>query len=183
MSDGHTDSSWMTQDDPEIRRPDFEGRGGEAWKMPAYPDDPATISGTALSAWLVRSPGGHPFWDWYYLTGCTLENAEGAPPAKLQYDGAEYEFQIWALNPDFDHEIVDFLTGDKRFVLHRLEPVNVVTQFDGCGRDGANHVIEAAAKVITEGLMSPDSDFRRQWNDAVKSTADHFAGKHSVGEA
>lgn len=66
-----------------MRRPDFEGFGGRAWKCPVDEN---------VSGWLLELPGAHPIWDNFLLT--------------ISYygDGSIYGLCLNTVHPDADRE-------------------------------------------------------------------------------
>lgn len=145
------------------------GYAGQAWHIENdsdVPDHRAT-----LASWLVKRPGAHPFWQWWLLSVISLRDIEGVPPAHKRYPEAEYEFMIATVDPEShpDPKPEDALPG---FGL--LRPIDVIVQFHGVTDDQARRIAGLAIDAIVHGMLSPDQDYRRSWESAIRNTVDHF---------
>src|SRR5690242_4319793 len=83
-----------------MREPDLIGLAGRAWKGTIAPEVQAEWP-AALDIWLVLAPGAHPVWRWYIVTGCSLRDVPGVPPAKKRTEASTHELSIIALNPRY----------------------------------------------------------------------------------
>lgn len=155
-----------------MRDPDLTGKAGRAWKAPLDSDQP---HGT-LAGWLINVPKAHPFWSWWAINMIHLRDIEGVPPAKKHYPEAQYEFLIYAINPELCPEP----DPDKPPYPH-LVPVDVCEQFHGVLDVDAVRICELAVLSIVDGRLSPDQDFRSAWHNTIQTTAEHYRqGKHAV---
>jgi len=158
----------------DVRTPTFHGGAGTAWRLDGTthrPNWPAS-----LDLYLVHCPAAHPLWSWYVVSGCSLADLPGVPPARKHYPEAEWEVSIFALNPEHDGDLMVWLRGPASATLawRHLEPVNVVEQFHGVDRDGANRILGFMARAIVNGTISPDSDAREAWKGTIANTVEHM---------
>lgn len=158
-----------------MRSPDLTGRGS-AWRIStaAVPQWSPTID-----AWLVHVPGAHPFWSHWVISVVHLRDVPGTPPAKKHYPEAEYEFLIGALDPDRPlPDPDDPAVGSVRVLM----PIDVVEQFGGVSDEDAKTICEGAVRVVLDGSLSPDQDYRSHWKRLIKNTVEHIAvGGHAKG--
>lgn len=141
--------------------PDLTGIVGKAWLHDLEAavdrmglDDRPPIEFT-VSSWLVYAPWAHPLWAYYWLGCVSLRQIPGAAPPVILLPNATHEVMLYALNPDVEPAIDD---GPQM-----LLPANFHGQFiEACDEDAAARV-HASAREIVEGLLSPDTDFCREW--------------------
>jgi hypothetical protein len=153
-----------------IRRPDLEVANRRAWRLDLDkaqgPDQSACVS-----EWLVNGPF-HPFWTYWLVGAVHLRPIEGATQAPvINVPGASHEFLILSLDsppagavrPDPD----DFKT------FRILEPPDFVQQQIGLTDGQAIDITEQIVRAIVVLGWSPDSDYRRRWDETVAKTAEH----------
>lgn len=154
--------------------PDYVGVRARAWRVP---DDRERFP-ASVGSYLVNSDVYHPAWSWWFVAMVALRDEPGTPPAHLHYDGAEYEFMIASVDPD--HNPTTMEAGMR---ISLLDPPDCVVQFAGVDDDGADDMLRTAVRAICAG-QSPDSDYRRWWESAIRNGAQHKAmGGHPKARA
>ncbi len=155
------------------RDPDYVGAGSwRAWRVKPATEDPST----GVAAWLLHCPGAHAFWSYWWIMLIHLRPVEGAPPAVITTPGAGWEVICAAQQPDVAPN-ADEVKGTLRY----LTPFDWVVQFGDVKDDAkAIEVVEAVVQAIMTGQASPDSDWRRYWQNAIPATARcHATHKHA----
>lgn len=123
----------------------FIGAVGMASRITA---PPATINQTAtLGAWLLHLPGQHPLWNHYMLSVVHLRPIDGGRPVYRRYPEAEYELNMFALDPKAGPKPDDMAT------LYPLEPVNYVEQFHNITDEQAVRVGARLVEMLVHGLL------------------------------
>lgn len=147
---------------PIVMPPTFHGQHGKAWRL----DLPAcrvnrnldpTKDGT-LGMWIVEAPWAHPCWNSYRITVTHLRPLPDQIETKFYLEGATHEMWVDAIDPDFDRN-EGLLTANIRV----LQPTNFAAQFVMPNDDDAVLRVEAAARRIVHGMLSPDTDYIRHW--------------------
>jgi hypothetical protein len=160
-----------------MREPDQEGPSGRAWLLPAPPAQRMEHA-ASIGTWLVNVPDAHQFWEWWIVSVVHLRAGDHLPPATLDYDGAEYEFTIFTVDPDEspdpDPEIT-YIEG-----VRFLSPPDVVEQFHGVADGDAARIAHVAVQAIVAGDISPDSDHRPRWKVLLDATVKAFQAGHHV---
>ena len=153
-----------------MREPNITGPAGRAWKAP----DPTPLQLAANPAWratlrlyVLDIPGAHPLWNGYSLSLAHLRDIEGAQPAHKAYPEAQYEINVFALDPSQPLPIEDFTP-------RWLSPQNVHYQFHGVTEDEAIEIVDLLAMAFLCGRASPDTDFRQDTIRSLDATVDHF---------
>lgn len=141
--------------------PDLTGIVGKAWRhdleaavvrMGLEDRPPAELT---VSSWVVYAPCAHPLWAYYWIGCVSLRSIPNAAPPLILIPNATHEVMVYALNPDIDPAIDD---GPQM-----LLPANFHGQFiEACDEDAAARV-QASVKEVVAGLLSPDTDFQREW--------------------
>jgi len=148
-----------------VRDPDFTGRGGSAWRLPPHERWPTT-----LASFLLDVPGAHPHWHRWMLSVVHLRDAAGFPPATVTLAGAAHELVVGAIHPDWEPDgTVDDL-GVSRGVPF-LRPLDVIRQFIVRSDEDAARLAERCTRAVTDGVLSPDQDWRRIWAGFIDTTA------------
>lgn len=154
-----------------MRDPDITGKVALAWESRAKPRRPD--HNASLSAWLIKGPF-HPAWEWWMLGAAHLRDIPGVPPAEKQYPEAEHEIMIVSLDPACYPPDPDVVEG-----LKFLTPIDLIYQFDGLEDRQVIEILSLCARAIADGLISPDQDFRSQWQKMLWATVEHYrAGLH-----
>lgn len=141
---------------------DIHGRMGRAWRLDvdAIAARQRRVDGVprelSLPSWIVFSPWAHPMWLCYLISGVSLRDTPGAPPAKYQFRGATHEVFGYAIDPDGPP-----LAIDERPAI--LQPLNFAAQLIADSDADAAARIEAAVAAVVDGRLSPDQDARAQW--------------------
>jgi hypothetical protein len=158
-----------------MRDPDIKATHGKAW-MATLTEEQKREAPAHLAMWLMHCPGAHPFWSWYVVALVSLRDIEGQPPAHKQYPGAEHEMLIVAINPD------KALNPDvpMEWLPARLEPANLVAQFDGVSDKDASRLTTWMVEAFCHGRISPDTDYRRLQLQAIAGTLAHLKAGHHV---
>lgn len=151
------------------RPPDIDGTAGHAWLVPRLRQEQwarrvGREAGLASSVemWYVNGDNFHPFWKWWLVSVISLADLPGLAPAHKEYPLAEYELAIWSLDPDKGEPPVN---GDGPF--HPLHPQDVCFHFHGLTVGEAKGLVRVAVEAIVAGRISPDSDFRKMWQEIL----------------
>jgi len=168
--------------------PDKQSATVRAWRM----DTPATRkaherewghgASAGLASWMVNGPY-HILWNWWYVGVVSLRDFPGIPPAKKNYDDAEYELSIWSIDSPpggtITPDIAKLRAGDLTARGSLLHPADLIYQFDGVTDDQAVKICDSVIAAIVDGY-SPDSDYREWWKRSLDETVNHFrAGIHT----
>lgn len=145
-----------------MRKPDLNGPAGRAWRIPNARE------GAQVGGWFLLAPGSHPFWPWKVLTGVHLRGEIDGQPAHIQFPGATHEVLLLALDPDHAPPDVDV----NRFA-HWLTPPDLVHQLILPNDDALVELLELCAHAVVEGILVPDSDYRRAWASSLDQSAEH----------
>jgi hypothetical protein len=144
--------------------PTVYGRHGRAWtcniavglKMKNIPPEK---SGT-LVHWVVEAPWAHPVWHSYSIVLVHLRPIKGLQAPVIYLDGATHEIWVDAMNPDQSrNRMIETGIVDGEW----LRPKNFAAQFIEPADDMALSRVFLAVQAICDGKLSPDTDFRRQW--------------------
>lgn len=157
-----------------MRTPDKIGAATRAWTLPIEeqmakahtPDEVAT-----LAMWLVEAPWAHLAWDKWLVSIIHLRDIPNVKEAKKKYPEAEYELMVAALDPQHPIDL-----DNPRWIF--LQPVDLVEQFHGVDDAVAVHIIELLVDRVVAGVLSPDSDYRRAWQELLRSTVEHYTEGH-----
>lgn len=155
-----------------MRHADWKGTHGLAWKVKPNSEESKKTSpavGACLVQWLMSLPQSHPFWHGYLFSLTHLRDLAGVPPAEKSYPEAEYEFSIYALNPELALPDPD----GEPFEPPLLHPANLVTQFHGLDDAAAIASTEVLARGFVDGYMSPDTDYREATVRVFRRTIEH----------
>ncbi len=152
----------LPHEDPVNLAPEQHGQFGQAWRAPEGTIQPFPH---LTGLWVVEAPSAHPIWHSYMLTLCDLK-PDKEIPAIIALPGATHEFMLHALDARTPREAL-LLAGQTHAVLH---PANFVGQFIAPDDGSACARINAVVQEICDGLVSPDTDYRRQW---VERFGDH----------
>lgn len=65
-----------------------------------------------------------------------------------------------------------------------LTPLDLVHQFNGVTDEQAERLCEGAVRLIVDGRMSPDQDYRSLWKEIIRNTVEHTVlGGHAKVKA
>jgi hypothetical protein len=122
-------------------------------------------SGIFNAAWIIEAPFAHPFWHQYalFLYDLTTPRPDD-PPLNLHLPDATHEMLLYALDPDHP---IDRDAHLKPGELHRLEPANYGYQFKADSDKAAEARIQAIVDAIVAMTISPDTDWRGTWDNAL----------------
>ena len=114
--------------------------------------------------WVVSAPWAHLAWEDYALLLLDLTTEVPGVPAPIIYlEGATHELQVYALQQG---KPIPLLTSDTNtWKLSLLRPMNHGFQFCASSDCLATIRIQDIAEMIEERSLSPDTDFRRDWDD------------------
>lgn len=132
----------------------------KVWTVIASDDDPNSVFDCGM--WLIWAPWAHPLWQYHWISVVHLREVEGRDKPKIQFQGATHEVISLAQNPDIE-PILEPLQ------LAPLMPVNFAEQFIAANDAAANLQIEKLVKMVAQGGLSPDSDFRPAWRLLLSS--------------
>jgi hypothetical protein len=168
--------------DPVSLPPAIQGSHGKAWRLDldkhreAFRTPPSTVA-----MWIIEAGFAHPFWHSYVVSLCDLADRPGVEPATRYIENATHELVIYALDPKMVRE--DFLLN-KSPVIMVMEPCNFAAQMSGEKDDTATKRVEDAVRMVCDGHLSPDTDFRSQWvalfGDSMLKKFDQSAALHSL---
>lgn len=156
---------------PVTLKPDIEGPHGRAWRV-----DLAALRRTlglteaevrekdaTLGIWIVEAPWAHPIWHSYAIFLVHLRPMADERATKLYFEGATHEFWLYAYEPDIDRRAV--IEGKLAPSKGCMTPLNFAAQIAMDDDPQAIARVEDAIKDICDGKLSPDTDFRRQWDE------------------
>ncbi len=119
------------------------------------------ILGKPFSAiWGVTAPWAHPSWNEYLLQLCDL-TTPASKPVVLHLKGATHEFILSAITREtkFDHSLPLSTQA-----VGKLTPPNYGYQFIAKDNLAALNRIQDLVDRIDARTISPDTDFRHQWD-------------------
>jgi len=139
-----------------LRKPDLEGPGlVKAWRLST---EMSGLSQATVAAWLVNHPMAHRMWDYWLVTVTHLRPEPGYSPPQKQFESAQYELVISAVD-------LDYWVSPEKGPYRLLQPVDVLHQFDaGLGDEEAEEVCRLAAAEIVAGHIGPDQEDRVKWD-------------------
>lgn len=142
------------KDDVITVKPTINGAHARAWRVDPHHVAPHSL----VTSWLVEVPWAHPVWHSYRISLIHLRPVPGLDDAVIYRSGATHEIAVYALDPDmprqavFDSHVWDVLT-----------PPNFVDQFIAQSDAAADARIADVVRLICDGWLSPDTDFRGAW--------------------
>lgn len=159
------------------RAPDYGAIGTRAaWRLRAVN---AVKWPAALGAWIVEARGDHVAWWHWGVTLIHLRDVPGTTPAMKRYDKAEYELVSAALDPAGVDHVGEFEAGRP---LMFMTPVDWVLQFHGVDDERAVMAVQCAVVACTEGILSPDHDWKRIWTDWMIGHGAKMAPRFEVNQ-
>lgn len=108
--------------------------------------------------WIINAPWAHPFWQQYALFLYDLTTDIGKKPVLYKAD-ATHEFLLYAL--DLKHRLKP---EDRPLQIHYLRPANHGYQFTAASNEDAERRMQDVVDLIDTRKVSPDTDFRSQWD-------------------
>jgi hypothetical protein len=146
------------------RKPDVQGTAGRAWLCDiealyrAARKDRSEYS--LIDQWVVEAPWAHPVWHSYLLVLIHLRPIPGMPPPKMYLQDATHEMWLYALDPDKSRrEIIESANMSGSL----LQPMNFGAQFIELSDELASERIRRTVQDICDRKLSPDTDYRRDW--------------------
>ena len=104
--------------------------------------------------YIIDAPWAHPLWSQYILAGYSLD------AKSVRYRGdVTHEVMLHAIDPD--HKILHSPLKEQR--LKFLQPANVGYQLTTTN-DKLVEILDDVVDRIDHKTMSPDTDFRWQWD-------------------
>lgn len=151
--------------------PLFTGMGGQVWDMDIEAIRKAFLKkdDAGVGLWLINCPRAHPLWSHYIFCVFHLRPIEGVPPPTINLQGATHEVVLFAMSPDWVPRL-----DDPNYINSRLVPLNFAAQFCAGSDVEARRYCLRALNEIAEGVLSPDTDFMREW---VKRFGDNMIKK------
>lgn len=119
---------------------------------------------TALASALLHCPGAHAFWSWWLISTVHLRPVEGFPPAELYVEGATHEILVVAIDPE------RCPTPDPAACMQgypHLTPADQIVQATLRSDGAAIDLHRWLCEEVAAGRLSPDSDYRRLWQDSI----------------
>lgn len=136
--------------------PIYETPHGKLWALDyVSPPVGSSLNVTQLRGWVVHAPWAHPLWEYYFVSLIHLRSVAGVQDATKYAPDATHEIGVFAVDPNKIPE-----SGE---TPNYLSPPNFIGQF---GRSSDEIAIEYALSCLHEvcdGALSPDTDFRREW--------------------
>jgi hypothetical protein len=118
-------------------------------------------AGVFNAAWIINAPWAHPVWHQYAMLLYDLTTPHPDGPSIIHLPGATHEFLLYALDPA--HPVAKDAPIHK-ITIRRLHPANYGYQFKADSNDAALERVQAIVDAIVAERLSPDTDFRQQWN-------------------
>lgn len=151
----------MNVDDPISIPPTIDGPHAKAWRMDYVSilkalGNPKETAGVCM--WLVEAPWAHPFWHSYRISLVHLRPIEALGPATIYLEGATHEMVVEALDPEKPRQ-----AALDRLDFAQLQPANFAAQMIKSSDADAEIAVGMAVKMICDGRLNPDTDFRAQW--------------------
>src|SRR4051812_16237629 len=146
--------------DPIAEKPGMSGLFGKAWTI--TDDNRLTGREHSLAHWLIEAPRAHPVWHSYSLVMHHLRPMKNLTKPMIYLPGATHEVCLFALDPMVDRR--PLIAGGKVEALW-LMPGNFAAQFIAATDAVARDRVRWAAQAVCDGVLNPDTDFRRQWVD------------------
>jgi len=168
---------------PITRPPDVVGPYGKAWHLALEVPGKTPDQAACLYGALIHAPKAHPLWTYWLISAQHLRDVPGqARPAVKRFPGAEHEILIMSLNPEHGDPDVDRYEREGQS-FHFLTPPDFAEQFVGSTDAQIVQMCKWAVRLIVEGQMSPDADFRGAWEIVFHNTAQHMrTGRHPPGD-
>ena len=110
--------------------------------------------------WGVTAPWAHPTWNEYLLTLVDLTTPIGKPPI-LYLKDATHEFALSSITPETH---LDHTLPLSKQAVGRITPPNFGYQFIAKDNLAALARIQDLVDRIDARSISPDTDFRHQWD-------------------
>ena len=164
-----------------MRSPDVVGTVGRAWEVRVQKRETPPDWGGSLGTWILHVPWAHPAWSYYCLGVIHLRPIPGVRPAQIRVEGASHEFMIHAFDPDSPHSPPSPDISDETTWPSFLQPIDLAHQVVGLTDEQAARIGGLMVRMICDGRMSPDQDFRSVWRELLDGTAKHYReGRHPI---
>jgi hypothetical protein len=157
-----------------MRAPDISGTTGKAWKSTMPSTELAKKWPAGLDMWLMHRPGSHPFWSWYVVTGCSLRDVTGLPPAKKRSPDMTHEIMVLALDPAYTPDDSWCTDTEGRWAKYFLTPPDLSEQLGGFTDEKLNELVFSFVRAFCTGYACPDQDYRSYNRRLLETTADHL---------
>lgn len=143
--------------------PALVGPAGKAWRCNVAtmlqvggidPENDGTVA-----VWIVEAPAAHMAWHSYAIVLLHLRPLKVRRKTRFHLPNATHEMWVQALNPDFPREPAI----NEGAPWHYLVPNNFAAQFIEPDDAAAMSRVERDVQRICAGMLSPDTDFTRDW--------------------
>lgn len=114
------------------------------------------------ATWLVSAPWAHPLWHSYAFLLYDLTTPLEKPSFKKRED-VTHEMLVYAMHPDRKPHVASDMK-DWNLDGCCLRPANHGYQFAAPSHEAAHTRIAALVEMIEGQRLSPDTDFRRDWD-------------------
>lgn len=126
-----------------------------------------------VGAWLVSGPF-HVAWSRWLVSIVHLRPVPGVDAAKLHFETATHEVQIMSCDPEHYGEHAEILASKGARWFRLLDPPDLICQIEVTGDAMAVQCVEPLLRLVADGQLSPDSDFRRSWERMLVAHAAEF---------
>lgn len=124
---------------------------------------PPDVQGAGVRAWRATRPADLDMKAWHATVAQWVLNCTWAHPA----------WSWWIIG------VVKLTPFTSRRDAMRLRRRETVHQFHGVTERDAGRICDAAVRAISEGMISPDQDYRARWKVMLENTVAHFrSGAH-----
>jgi hypothetical protein len=147
----------------------IDGPYGHAIKQDLLPpsERPNPDAVASMDRWILYLPQGSPAWTHYMLSGASLADFPGVPPAAKRFPEATHEVIVAAIDPDFPKEKLE------RGGVKLLTPLNYA--FQVVATDAAfNRLLKHLALGLINGELTPEPQGIQGARELMESRAQQF---------
>jgi hypothetical protein len=136
--------------------PTIKSKYGTVWDLNLTAEEvEAEAMAAMVHMWILHVPWAHPAWEYYVASLIHLRDVPGWRPAIKHSINATHEFTLLAVSPR--HPPM------QNAVPVALMPPNFVGQFEAASDAAAADYVRLRLHEICDGALSPDTDFRSDW--------------------